>query len=156
MNIRTLICPLLFALSPVASADAPFVVSSDGREVTDGRTGLVWKRCAEGMTAKNGTCNGTARTFSYDEAAAYAAKQASTSKVAWRLPTSEELLSIADEKRFKLAIDTSAFPGTPPDHFWTSTRYIENYYYAVNFYNGFHYDRYYTSPHHVRLVKAGK
>jgi len=156
MKALTLITSLLCAASALAYADAPFVVSVDGKEVTDSRTGLIWKRCAEGMTAKVSTCNGTARTFSYDEAAAHAAKQAGASKVAWRLPTSEELLGIADEKRFKMAIDTSAFPGTPPEHFWTSTRYIENYYFAVNFYNGFHYDRYYTSPHYVRLVRAGR
>jgi hypothetical protein len=156
MKTQALTTTLLLALSTLSHADAPFVVSADGKEVTDSRNGLIWKRCAEGMVAKGGACAGTARTFSYDEAAAHAVKQASATKVAWRLPTSEELLGIGDEKRFKMAIDTSAFPGTPPDHFWTSTRYIENYYYAVNFYNGFHYDRYYTSPHYVRLVRAGR
>jgi len=39
----------------------------------------------------------------------------------WRLPTRIEMVSIVDFTRADPAIDPSAFPGTPPDYFWTST-----------------------------------
>jgi Protein of unknown function (DUF1566) len=133
-----------------------FGVSPDGREVTDTTTGLIWRRCAEGMTASGSGCVGKALTFDFAGAQSRATAQAKTTRTPWRLPDKDELLSIGDEKRFKMAIDTTAFPGTPPDHFWTSHRIDSSYVYAVNFYNGFHYDRYQTSEHYVRLVRAAK
>ena len=44
----------------VASLDNPntptqsrYVISTDGNEVTDNTTGLIWRRCAEGMKIIN-------------------------------------------------------------------------------------------------------
>jgi Protein of unknown function (DUF1566) len=133
-----------------------FVVSADSREVTDTTTGLIWRRCAEGMSASGGGCVGKALKFDFAGAQSRATAQAKATRTSWRLPDKDELLSIGDEKRFKMAIDTTAFPGTPPDHFWTSHRIDSTYVYAVNFYNGFHYDRYQTSEHYVRLVREAK
>jgi len=39
----------------------------------------------------------------------------------WRLPTLDELLSIVDTSRFNPSIDTSFFPGTPSESFWSSS-----------------------------------
>ncbi len=141
---------------PAGSNGSRYVVSTDGREVTDTTTGLIWRRCAEGMTASGGSCVGKALTFDFAGAQSRADAQAKASRTSWRLPDKDELLAIGDEKRFKMAIDTAAFPGTPPDHFWTSHRIDSTYVYAVNFYNGFHYDRYQTSQHYVRLVRDVK
>ncbi len=145
---------------PVGAANTSggprYAVSANGAEVTDSSTGLIWRRCAEGMMYRGGNCVGTALSFDFDAAESRAKAQARATRTEWRLPTKEDLLSIADERKFKMAIDTSAFPGTPPEHFWTSHRIDSNYVYAVNFYNGFHYDRYQTSQHHVRLVRDAK
>lgn len=133
-----------------------FVPSANGQEVKDNKTGLIWRRCAEGMVAKGGGCSGTAATYNFDDAQKRALSQAKLAKPAWRMPTSVELKTITDESRFKLAIDTTAFPGTPPEHFWTSNREDAQNGKAIHFYNGFVYSRYHTSPHHVRLVRDEK
>ena len=39
----------------------------------------------------------------------------------WRLPTVEELFCLADRTRTRPAIDTTFFPDTPNDWFWSST-----------------------------------
>jgi Protein of unknown function (DUF1566) len=39
----------------------------------------------------------------------------------WRLPSMPELESLVDERASNPAIDTTAFPGTPAESFWTSS-----------------------------------
>ncbi|HMY20129.1 MAG TPA: DUF1566 domain-containing protein [Polyangium sp.] len=39
----------------------------------------------------------------------------------WRLPSAKELMSIVDETRDGPAIDSTAFPGTMPTWYWTSS-----------------------------------
>lgn len=155
MFLRFTIVTVLLAASSSAFAE-PFSISDNGKEVTDEATGLVWRHCPEGMTASKKACTGNAATFDHDGAVKRANAQAKSTGIAWRLPNTDELLSIADEKRFGLAIDTTVFPGTPPEHFWTSVRRNQEYADAVHFYNGFHYDRYHTNQNHVRLVRDGK
>lgn len=130
-----------------------FAVSASGQEVTDHKTRLVWRRCAEGMTAQAGGCRGTALALSHAAAMAHADKARSGG---WRLPNRDELASIADESRHTMAIDTQAFPGTPAEHFWTSSRENDQYVKAVNFYNGSVYSRYQTNAHHLRLVRDAR
>ena len=56
----------------------------------------------------------------------------------WRLPTVEELFVLADRSRFDPAIDTDAFPNTPPNFHWASTPVAEDpeYAWGVYFNNG--------------------
>lgn len=75
----------------------------------------------------------------------------------WRLPTRVELLTLVDDARCDPAIDTDAFPGTPSEHFWTSTDYAgdrKNYSWVVDF--GFGYasigDRAYKNR--IRAVRT--
>jgi hypothetical protein len=157
MNTRRLISLILFmpclAAPTWVGAAGPFAVSANGKEVTDTKTGLIWRRCAEGMSVKGNACTGKALQLDHDAAVAYADKQAGTTRVTWRLPDLSELKSIADEGRANVAIDTAAFPATPADYFWTSQRIDHKYAFSVNFVNGLHYDRYHTSPHFMRLVR---
>ena len=39
----------------------------------------------------------------------------------WRLPSDHELLALVDRSRHNPAIDTTFFPDTKPDWYWTST-----------------------------------
>jgi predicted secreted protein len=133
-----------------------YSVSADGREVTDHSTGLIWRRCPEGMSASGSGCSGKALTFDFASAQARAQVQAKATKVDWRMPDRDELRSIGDPSRHSQAIDSKAFPGTPYDYFWTSHRTDAQYAYAINFYNGDHYTRYYTNQHYVRLVREAK
>ena len=159
MKIKSLLAPLLLLAAGCAWADAPFTVSADGTEVTDGRTGLVWRRCAEGMAANGGSCTGTASTFTHEQAMVRARDQATSTSVAWRLPNVKELASIADRSKSNPAIDTLAFPATPAAVFWTSSPYVFNAQHAwVVRFGGGGVDAYYRigNPYSVRLVRAGQ
>jgi Protein of unknown function (DUF1566) len=157
MKIKHLLACLLLPISMGAFA-APFTVSADGQEVTDTKTGLIWRRCAEGMTASGSTCSGTASTFTHDTALTRASTQATANSVAWRLPNVKELSSIADKSRSNPAIDTVAFPATPANLFWSSSPYVgdASSAWSVDFYLGGVYDVNRNSTYYVRLVRAGQ
>ena len=85
-----------FALVALATAavhaEDRFVISSDGQEVTDSTTKLVWRRCGEGQ--------------SWDGKA-------------WRIPAREELVSLYDAKVKRAPhIDGSVFPKATNGPFW--------------------------------------
>ena len=100
-----------------ASAQSQFNPNND--EVTDTRTGLVWKRCSEGQTWDGSTCTGSATGFSHEGALLHAQAQAGTA--GWRLPNVKELSSLADRTRANPAIHVTTFPATPSSYYWTST-----------------------------------
>ena len=87
----------------IAAAPA-FIIN--GAEVTDQRTGLIWKRCAEGMGFSGTACTGIASGASVETALPMAANQPG----GWRLPNIKELASIADLTRSNPALDTAIFP----------------------------------------------
>ena len=136
---------------------AEWLVSADGQEVKDSRSGLVWRRCAEGMVWNGSTCGGTPGTFTWAEALLQA-KAASAKGVGWRLPNIKELSSLVDDGRINPAIDPAGFPATPATWFWSSTPDAGDaaYSWYVNFGNGY-------SGHHgfrvdryaLRLVRSG-
>jgi hypothetical protein len=138
---------------------APFTMSGDGQEVTDAKTGLIWRRCAEGMTASGGTCTGTASTFTHEAALTRANTQVTATGVAWRLPNVKELSSITDKSRSNPAIDAVVFPATPVNWFWSSSPFVGFTFNAwiVNFYDGGSYGIVYRNgSYYVRLVRAGQ
>jgi len=90
----------------VSRPDSRYTVSGD--EVTDTVTGLVWKRCVEGLSGAS--CTGTAKPASYKEAQALAAEAAKTG-TPWRLPSRSELAGLIDRKCtgvWKYKVDTSS------------------------------------------------
>ncbi len=101
-----------------------FVVSADGQEVTDTRTGLIWRRCAEGMTFKGNTCTGSRTTYTHEQALQRATREATRTGLDWRLPNVKELSSLVDRSRSGPAIDAKAFPATPSEWFWSSSPYV--------------------------------
>lgn len=124
MKLRRYVATLLFAAATSNAQPAQFTLSADGNEVVDNTTGLVWRRCAEGMTLHANQCAGTAYHFTVETALAYAAYEAAATGVAWRLPKLGELLSIADAERAMPAIDSLNFPNTPANKFWTSSLFV--------------------------------
>jgi hypothetical protein len=94
---------------PDAQTQARYVISTDGNEVTDSTTGLIWRRCAEGMKISTNGCSGSATAYSSDQAQSWAKNEALTSGKPWRLPSLKELSSIVDKSRCNPAIDTVAF-----------------------------------------------
>lgn len=161
-----ILCVALYAVTTLsAHAACPgwptaerFTIS--GEEVTDKRTGLVWKRCSEGQTLSGNSCIDTAAGYTHEQALARA-KSANTadSATGWRLPNVKELASLADRGCQSPAIDSTAFPGTSsPWWYWSSSPLVSNSYYAwvFDFENGVvgsgYYDRYIHGK--VRLVRT--
>ncbi|MFM2328363.1 MAG: hypothetical protein RLZZ494_466, partial [Pseudomonadota bacterium] len=99
-----------------AQAQSRYTVASSGTEVTDTKTGLTWQRCSAGQSWNGSTCTGSAATYTHEQALAYAKTQ-----TGWRLPSVKELSSLADKGRSNPAIDTTAFPATASDWYWTSS-----------------------------------
>jgi hypothetical protein len=106
-----------------AVTTSQFSIPGNGQEVTDAKTGLIWQRCAEGMSWSGTTCTGQAKIYTHEESLILARNKAITSGVSWRLPNIKELASITDKNKPKPTIDSSAFPGTPTTqrYFWSST-----------------------------------
>ena len=155
--------PLLFSLALLGLASsgaqaAPFTISADGQEVTDQASGLIWRRCAEGMSWDGTTCAGSASTYTHENALVRARTEAASSAKAWRLPNVKELSSIVDRSRISPAINVAAFPATPSTWFWSSSPYAGDSVSAwfVLFGNGYVYYNYRGNDYAVRLVRASQ
>lgn len=95
-----------------ASAPAGHYTVAAGT-VTDNKTMLTWQQTI------------SSSTYSLADAEDYCAAL-DLDGVQWRVPTTQELLSIVD---FSVAapgpaIDSTAFPATPADYFWSSTQWV--------------------------------
>jgi hypothetical protein len=92
-------------------------------EVADTHAHLVWKRCVEGAHWNGATCAGTPSTFDFRGAFAHANAVAAETGLPWRVPNAKELHSLVDHSKQSPAIDTTVFPRTPSELFWTATAY---------------------------------
>jgi hypothetical protein len=150
----------LLIIMPVAASAQPYVVSTVAPEVTDQKTGLIWRRCVEGMSwaAETSTCTGTAAAYTYDQALAQAITASIATGITWRLPNIKELASIADKSRRNPAIDATVFPATPSNLFWSSSPYVGDpaLTWSVSFSDGYVNHPFRTSSNYVRLVRAGQ
>jgi hypothetical protein len=156
--VRAALCIIgLLGLLPGTAAAQRYALSADGAEVTDQKTGLIWRRCAEGMRWDGANCTGMAATYTHEAALQQAASQASNTGIAWRLPNKNELASLADKSRPRPAIDP-AFPATPADYFWSASPYVGSSASAwyVYFDDGDVNGSYRGLTCYVRLVRAGQ
>jgi TPR repeat protein len=103
----------------VRKKTARYKISTDGREVTDTETELIWRRCAEGMTAVGNSCKGTPLSLDHQSALKRAADETKRTGKHWYLPNTNELMSIRDHE-LQPAFHPIAFPDTPNDTFWSS------------------------------------
>ena len=156
--VHTLGFALLLSLAGSGFAQERFTPSADGQEVTDSRTGLIWRRCAEGMVFKGKTCTGQAAFLSAPDAAVRA-KAASAPGAEWRLPILKELSSIVSAREAdvdKAAIDPNAFPATPIARFWTASSTGPGYFTFVGFSDGSAGEAPRATAAAVRLVRSAK
>ena len=121
-NTNKVLCVSGDELVPATSSD--FTTSSDGKTVTDRRTGLMWqKEYATGKTWQH--------ALKYCEDSTYAGYSD------WRLPNKNELASLLDPG--KSSAPYSNFPDMPSNWFWSSSTYVINTLYAwfVSFNSGY-------------------
>lgn len=82
--------------------------------IKDTRTGLIWKKCLEGLSGTN--CDtGAAVTKDWSSAV-------DMGDGTWRVPNIKELQSLVDESASNPAINTTCFPDTPSGNvLWSSS-----------------------------------
>lgn len=146
---------------PETNPDTIYLDHGDGT-VTDIRTGLMWKKCTEGLSG-GGCQSGSAQGFSWSNALSHAEASDFAGYNDWRLPNVKELSTLIEHCRFMPSINTSRFPNTPIDSFprdafWSSSPVALDFDRAwfVSFWLG---DISGSSRSHsrlIRLVRAGK
>ena len=115
-----------------------FVVDAAKGTVLDTKTGLMWKRCAEGRSGAN-CASGSVATYDWQAALARAANSAHAGYNDWRLPNAKELESIVEDKCYDPAINAAIFPIAPSGWHWSGSPDANNSAYAwyVDFYDGY-------------------
>lgn len=101
--------------------------ATTNRTTRDNLTGLVWKTCAEGYT--DPSCTGGASSFDWSSApAACSALNASAYAgiTNWRLPSIEELQSIAYYAAANPFIEQAYFTAADSGSYWSSTTSAAN------------------------------
>ena len=96
------------------------VSTSQGAEVADLLTGLVWQRCVLGMVWNGTNCTGTAGTYYWTEVAGLVAASSPSqapNALAWRMPSSYELNTLRALNA--QGIDPHWFPASPGYWTWT-------------------------------------
>jgi len=118
---------VVVALTASARANAPAgrYTTASGT-VYDTKTKLTWQQAVASVT------------YTWAGAKAYCAGL-NLNGTGWRLPTIKELQTIVDDSQTKPSIDTTAFPSTPADWFWSSSPLAGSSSYAwyVYFYLGY-------------------
>ena len=123
-----------------------FIDNGDGT-VTNTDTGLMWQQ----DTAPD--------TYSWGEALSYCENLTLANYTDWRLPNVNELQSIVDYSTYDPSINTTFFPNTVSDDYWSSTMYAYGPYFAwlVHFYYGaVSYDYGSNYGYYVRAVRGGQ
>ena len=96
------------------------VVGSNGAEVLDLDTNLVWQRCSVGQQWQNTTqrCTGTPVRYTWVDAL----KQAHALGGDYRLPNIKELHTLHEPRCSTPSINVTLFPDTPStDAYWSSS-----------------------------------
>jgi len=126
-----------------------YELSDDSQEVTDHKTGLIWRRAVE------------PGDFTWAEAKAHAKNIARQTSLPWRVPRRIELETLIDRNRVKHldspVINTDFFFERATERFWSSSPYISITGYAgvVCFDSGNVNYNYCDYTYAVRLVRDG-
>lgn len=141
---------------PATTPDSRFVDNGDGT-VNDIGTGLMWKKCPEGLSGPLCTI-GVATSHTWQEALILADVAEFAGQSDWRLPNRTELASLVERKCKGPSINDRFFPNAVkanPKEFWSSSLHasIRNSAWAVGFWRGLTVGFVKTSPASVRLVR---
>ena len=117
---------------------------SNQNVVYDNNTSLMWQQTIP------------RKYYTWDDALSYCDGLTYAGYSDWRLPTPQELLTIVDNSRSDPAIDTTFFPDTPNNWFWSSSTYVDNTSYAWGVTFGIGYVASNDKHHHiyVRCVRG--
>lgn len=93
----------------------PVSLATDGTEILDLSTGLVWQRCSVGQTWDNTLkqCKGVPEKLHWNSALAEAKTLRTNTQKNWRVPNIKELMSIVDFQCYAPPFNLEVFPNTP-------------------------------------------
>ena len=136
--------------------DDRYTINNDGT-VTDTLTNLIWLQCSLGQDPSN-NCSGDAVTYTWQEALVAAEAYELNSLTDWRLPNIKELESLVALDRYDPAINSTVFPNTFSDKYWSSSPSLDVSTGAWRL--GFTYGQQQYSPrynqYHVCLVRSSQ
>ena len=113
-----------------------FVVDANHGTVLDKKTGLMWKRCVEGLSGSDCSPDMYSR-YSWGEAMQQADQSDFAGYNDWRLPNHKELRSLVEIQCYDPAINAGVFPNTPSDAHWSGSPSAFNSYFAWHVYFGY-------------------
>ncbi len=144
--------------SYVTSATSPSFTNNGNGTITDNRTGLMWKRCTEGLSGDN-CAAGAVNTIAWDVALAQCENLSYAGRTDWRMPNIKELISIVNYQNYNPAIDIVYFPNTPYSNYhMASTTYSNgtSINWEVSFADGsVNHNAYKSQVNYVRCVRGG-
>lgn len=118
------------------TSDNRYELLSNGSEVRDLKTGLIWQRCSIGQSWNGKTCAGVASKYKWTDALA----KAKTVGNGYRLPNIKELQSLVEKSCHTPAINIFFFPETSAINaagYWSSSLFTGyKYAWLVSFYEG--------------------
>ena len=109
---------------PEATPTSAFVNNNDGT-ITHSLTGLMWKRCAQGLSGAS-CATGTATQLNWSGALTATVADTTAGHADWRLPNKKELESIVESCGNDPAINQTLFPATPTGSFWSGSPQFSN------------------------------
>lgn len=144
------------------------VNGSNGTEVLDTDTDLVWQRCSVGQTWDGNTCAGTATALTWVGAlkAVVPLRQAERGNPDYRLPTIKELATLRETDCVKPSTNITIFANVPilddkaaltdSVPYWSSSPYAGNQTDAwiLNLWNGMTTTKAKSQTAYVRFVRA--
>ena len=128
-----------------------------GTMVQDNVTGLIWE-----VKTDDGSIHDKDTTYTWSDASADFIAQLNDDVFGgysdWRLPTIKELSNLVDAERSDPAIDTSYFPNTVSNRYWSSSSYAGNPggAWGVDFSDGLVNDHGKGDSSRVRAVRGGQ
>jgi len=123
--------------------------------VRDNVTGLIWE-----VKTDEGSIHDEDTMYDWDDAVSYCEDLSLGGFSDWRLPTVIELSFLIARERYDPSINTTYFPNTVSDDYWSSTTSasVPGYVWYVDFYDGYMalVGKSYGGSSHVRAVRGGQ
>ena len=126
--------------------------------VTDTKTRLMWKQCPEGQSGAACADDGSTKAMNWQQALEHAENHSFAGYSDWRLPNIKELKSLAALNRYEPSINSTRFPNTSGEWFWSASPDADdgNRAWVVDFDYGLGSSRYRYGTYRVRLVRGGQ
>ena len=132
-----------------------YQVHGDGT-VTDTQTKLMWMQCSLGQDHES-NCSGDAETYDWQEALEAAETYFISIYSDWRLPNIKELDSLVALDRHSPAINSTVFPNTMSERYWSSSPHYDINYntWEISFEYGEDLGSWYrANSFYIRLVRS--